>query len=253
MLVLFRLSGMFIFAPVFGSAVVFARMKIFLVLGLSFCIYPILLTPGSDSSAMVMPVISAGLSLWTLAGVVAMELLIGLVIGYGASLPLIGMQIGGRVVDQQMGLGLAGVLNPEFNEQSGVVSQFYFIMALTVFVILGGHRVLVASLVGSFSTIPLGGFYADGHMLDLVLGLLATIFDLALRVAAPLLCLIFLETIALGFIARTVPQMNILSIGFALRIMVGVLLLIGAIGIENGVFVQSMRHTLSQLMTFFAG
>ena len=248
---MFRLSGMFIFAPIFGSNVVFARLKVFLVLGLSFCIYPILLTPGSASSAMIMPVILEGLSLWTLAGVVAMELLIGLVIGYGASLPLIGMQIGGRVVDQQMGLGLAGVLNPEFNEQTGVVSQFYFILALTVFVILGGHRVLVASLVGSFSTIPLGGFYADGHMLDLILGLLTTIFDLALRVAAPLLCLIFLETIALGFIARTVPQMNILSIGFALRIMVGVFLLIGAISIENDVFVQSMQHTLSQLMTFF--
>ena len=250
-LVMFRLSGMFIFAPIFGSKVVFARLKIFLVLGLSFCIYPILLTPGSDSLAMIMPVISEGLSLWTLVGVVAMELLIGLVIGYGASLPLIGMQIGGRVVDQQMGLGLAGVLNPEFNEQTGVVSQFYFILALTVFVILGGHRVLVASLVGSFSTIPLGGYYADGHMLDLILGLLATIFDLALRVAAPLLCLIFLETIALGFIARTVPQMNILSIGFALRIMVGVFLLIGAIGVENGVYVQTMWHTLDQIMTFF--
>ena len=145
------------------------------------------------------------------------------------------------------------MLNPEFNEHAGVVSQFYFIMALTMFVILGGHRVLVASLVGSFSKIPLGGFYADGHMLDLVMGLLATIFDLALRVAAPLLCLIFLETVALGFIARTVPQMNILSIGFSLRIMVGMFLLIGAIGIENGVFVESMQHTLSQLMRFFTG
>jgi flagellar biosynthetic protein FliR len=63
-------------------------------------------------------------------------------------------------------------------------------------------------------------------------------------VAAPLLCLIFLETLAMGFIIRTVPQINILSIGFPLRIIIGMALLVGAIGITSQVYVQTMRQTL---------
>jgi len=251
LLVLFRLTGIFFFAPVFGSSSIPARVKVFLALGLSFCIYPILLTPGSPSAGLIVPMIQSGVAFWSLIGTVAMELLVGIVIGYGASLPLIGMQIGGRVVDQQMGLGLAGVLNPEFKVQTGVVSQFHFILALVIFVILGGHRVMLAILVGSFSKIPLGGFNADGHMLDLVVGLMGTIFDLALRISGPLLCLIFLQTVAMGFIARTVPQMNILSIGFALRILIGALLLIGAIRIEAGVYVDTLQVTLDHLRNFF--
>jgi len=252
MLVLFRLTGIFFFAPVFGSRSVFPRVKIFLALGLSFCIYPILLTPGSDSARLIEPVIVSGLDLWSLIGTVAAELLIGVVIGFGASLPLIGVQIGGRVVDQQMGLGLAGVLNPEFNEQSGIVGQFYFMMGLAVFIILGGHRVMLAILVGSFSKIPLGGLIFDGGMMDLIMGLMATVFDLGLRVSAPLLCLVLLQTVAMGFIARTVPQMNILSIGFALRILMGSIILIGAIKIENSVFVDAVQGVMNHLNVYFA-
>ncbi len=251
LLVLFRLSGIFVFSPVFGSQSIAVRIKIFLALGLSFCIYPTLLTPGSSSAPLVLPIIDGGLVLWSLVSVVAMELLIGIVIGYGASLPLIGVQIAGRVVDQQMGLGLAGVINPEFNEQTGIVSEFLFIMALTVFVILGGHRVMLAILVGSFSKIPLAAMWVDGHLLDLVIGMLVTVFDLALRVSGPVLCLIFLETVAMGFIARTVPQMNILSIGFALRIMVGAVLLIGTVAIKNQVVIEAFGKTFESLTEFF--
>ena len=115
MLVLFRITGVFFFAPIFGSRSVPAQFKVFLALGISFCVYPALLNPGSPSAALIAPVISSGLSLWSLIGTIAAELGIGILIGYGASLPLIGMQMGGKVAGQQMGLGLANVFNPEFN------------------------------------------------------------------------------------------------------------------------------------------
>jgi flagellar biosynthetic protein FliR len=191
------------------------------------------------------------LSLWTLPAMIAMEISIGAVIGFGASLPMIGFQMSGRVVDQQLGLGLAGVFNPELDEQAGVIGQFYFMFALALFIIMGGHHVLLSILIGSFNTVPLGGFGASSDLLSMLLGLLAIMFELALRVAGPLLCLVFLETAAIGFIARTVPQMNILSIGFPVRILVGVGLLITAIGIEAEVYMDSVQRTLHELATFF--
>ena len=249
-LVVFRLSGIFIFAPVFGSQAIPGRIKVLFALGLSFCVYPMLLGAGKGGVAAVL---GSQLNLWTLPAAVAMELLIGLVIGYAASLPLIGLQVGGRVIDQQLGLGLAGVLNPDFNEQTGIVSEILFVVTLAVFLILGGHRVLLLTLVGSFDRIPMGGFAADVRLLELMIGLLSTVFELGLRVAAPVLCLIFLETVAMGFIARTVPQMNILSVGFALRILMGGGLMVAAIGVTTRLGAESMGQTLGELIRFFMG
>ncbi len=252
LMVLFRLTGIFIFAPVFGSPVVFRQVKIFLAIGLSLCIYPMLLTPGSASARMIMPMFGGDLSLWGLGAGIGLELLIGLAIGYAASLPLIGMQIGGQVIDQQIGLGLAGIFNPDLGEQSGMVGQFLFIVALGLFTLLGGHRVLLAVLLGSFQHIPLGGFGGFHSLVSMMIGLLQTSFALALRIAAPLLCLIFLQTVCMGFIMRTVPQINILSIGFPMRIMIGLLLLCMFIGIAAGIYVESLRDVLGELMRFFA-
>lgn len=251
LLVLFRLAGIFLFAPMFASVAVPARVKVMLALALSACVYPALIAPGSPAQPMIAPVIAGGLSLPQLAGVVVAEMGIGLVIGFGASLPLIAMQVGGRMIDQQIGLGLAGIFNPDFDEQTGVVGEFFYIMALAVFLILGGHRLLLGTLIGSFSHVPLGGFAADVRVVQLVLGMATVMFELAIRVAAPLLCLVFLESVALGFVARTVPQLNILSVGFPVRILLGVGLTVTAIGVINGAFVSGMRRTLEQIGMIF--
>ncbi len=257
-LVLFRLTGIFMVGPVFASQSIPARIKIFLALGLSFCVYPMLLeptgmagAPGYEAAQGVREIIVSGLSLWTLVFAVGSELMIGVVIGFGASLPIFGVQVGARVIDQQMGLGLAQVFNPEIGDNSGILDQIYFIMAMMIFLVLGGHRVMMEVLVGTFRTVPLGGYVPDGHLLDLVIGLSTSMLDLAMRVAGPLLCLIFLETVAMGFVARTVPQMNILSIGFPLRIVVGSAILVASVQTEAEVFTRMMGDALNQVGRYF--
>jgi len=218
LLVLFRLGGIFIFGPIFGSQVIPIRVKVLIALVLAVCIYPI-----------VPPQVPVELSLPTLGVAVGTEMLIGLIIGYGASLPLIALQIGGQMMGHQLGLGLAQVFSPDFNEQTEVMSQFLYLMALTAFLVLGGHHAMISALVTSFHAIPLGGYLPDEALLQLISGLLQSMFELGLRVAAPLLCLVFLETVAMGFVARTVPQMNILSLGFPVRIIVGFFVLVATI------------------------
>lgn len=252
LLVLFRLSGLFMFAPMIGGSVIPMQIKVLLAISMSFIIYPALLWSGTPAAENVTPLIGADLPLWGLVAMIAMELSIGVIIGYGAMLPLIGVQLGGRIMDQQMGLGLAGVLNPEFDEETGIISEVYFIFGVTIFVIVGGHHALFQALVNSFDHVPIGGFRMDQQLLADVLGIIRTIFELALRVAAPLLCIVFLETLAMGFIARTVPQMNILSVGFAVRLMVGGWLLVMAVALHASVFREVMEDVLVQLLNLFS-
>lgn len=248
---MFRLSGIFILAPILGSTTLPRTVKVMLVVTLTFCIYPMLLDPHRPSAVMLAPIIDHGLSLWTLLPYVAMELLVGLVIGYCASLPLIGMQLGGDVIDKQIGIGFADIVNPETGEQSGVVANMLFMMALAIFTILGGHRIMLMILVGSFDTVPIGGFGDFEGLVTMVLGMLTVTFQMGFRIAAPLLCLIFLQTVALGFIARTVPQLNIMSVGFTVRILNGILLMIAFIAIGAWVYVEDMMDMLEHLAFFF--
>ncbi len=241
LLVLFRLAGIFIFGPVFGSQVIPMRVKAMLALVLTLCIYPI-----------VPPQVPVALSLPTLAVAVGTEMLIGLVIGYGASLPLVALQIGGQMMGHQLGLGLAQVFSPDFDEQTEVLSQFLFLVALTAFLLMDGHHAMIGALVVSFQTIPLGGYVPDATLLSMVTGLLQSMFELGLRVAAPLLCLVFLETLAMGFVARTVPQLNILSLGFPLRIIVGLFMLVAMTGMLFEQIGESILYMLRGVAQIFA-
>jgi len=252
LMVMFRITGLFVLAPLLGSNAVPRQIKVYLALGLSLCVYPMLLDPGRPAAEMVGSVVDNGLTLWTLVAQVAMELLIGFAIGFAASLPLVGMQVGGHLVDYQIGLGFAQLYNPEFGSSAGVLSEVFFLMALAVFMILGGHQQMLLALVGSFDRVPLGGFTDFSGLGILLVGLLGSAFEMAFRVAAPLTCLVFLESVAMGFIARTVPQMNILSIGFALRIVVGVFCLIGFLATMSEAYRGAMLTMIEQMVAFFA-
>lgn len=249
-MVLFRISGIFILAPLFGSQAIPRHVKVFFAVGLSLLVYPMLISPGRPSAPLVGAVVGGGMHLWELIGRVAVELLIGFAIGYAATLPLVGMQMGGQMIDQQMGLAFAGVINPDMNEEAGIIGQMLFLASLAIFVILGGHRQMLATLIGSFDAVPIGSFHDFSGLVTLVVGLLQVMFELTLRVAAPVLCVMFLLMVAMGFVARTVPQMNILSVGFIIRILAGVLFLMLGIVIALSLVSPAAGGALTDITVF---
>ncbi len=252
-LVFFRLTGLFVVAPLFSSASVPARFRVMWALALSLCIYPVLLDRPA-TAAMIEPMLHGNLPLWLLPVAIVMELLIGTVIGYGASLPLVGMQLAGQMIDQQVGTGLAGLINPDAGgEQTGVFGDFYFLLATAILLMIGGHRVILSALLDSYQQVPLAGFRPDPRLAGLLVGLLTSMFEMALRVAAPLLCLVFLETVATGFLARTVPQFNLMSVGFPLRIMVGLMILGASLSSAANVCVQGVHRGLWAVMAYMGG
>ncbi|MEM0915354.1 MAG: flagellar biosynthetic protein FliR, partial [Planctomycetota bacterium] len=208
--------------------------------------------PGPTGGAFA-AINATGFELWKLPILAGSELLIGLAIGYLASLPLIAMQVGGRLIDQQMGLGIAGVYNPELDEQSGVIAEVLFIFALAGFVLVDGHRAMLATLMGSFERVPPAEIIDPGGLLELVVGLLGTTFELAVRVAAPVTALLLLLTVGMGFIARTVPQFNILSVGFSIRILTTLSMLIPAFAVMAGVYLDETIYILRQIGAALGG
>jgi flagellar biosynthetic protein FliR len=130
-----------------------------------------------------------------------------------------GAQVCGLMVGQQAALSLGQVFDPAQNDQSTVLGQLYMIVLIVLFLSVGGHREMMAALLDTFEVIPLLSFRFDDSFIVLMVEMLSAAFILGIRVAGPVLIALFLTGIALGFLSRTMPQFNILTVGFTLRIL----------------------------------
>jgi flagellar biosynthesis protein FliR len=219
-LVAFRLAGLFLFVPLLTNRVMPRRARALLVVMLAAAIYPML-----PASAQVAP--EAGLL--DLAPLIFGEMLIGVVIGFIAALPIHALDMAGYLVSHQMGLGLARVFNPEMEADTDIVGQLIIYLGLGSFLALGGLEVVFITLAGTFQFVPAGGIAMGQAPLDLIVGVLSAGTELALRVAAPVLCVIFLLMIAMGFVGKTMPQINIMTVGFPIKILCGMAMLMASL------------------------
>lgn len=244
LLVLARLAGLVVFAPVIGSPVIPWRVRIMLVLVFSLALYPTL--PAEQQTPVRLDLFSLGVA-------VALESLIGVIIGLIAALPMYAAQLGGLVVGQQVGLGLGMIYNPALDTEADVVGQLLLFMALAVFIVLGGLEAVFLALAHTFSHIPLAGARISDLPVDLLLGLVAAGFDIALRVSAPVLAILLIETIVTAVLMKTMPQLNIMSLGFAIKIVISVLVLAACVLAVEHVFREDVAATLDALLRWAQG
>ncbi|MDG2030409.1 MAG: flagellar biosynthetic protein FliR [Phycisphaerales bacterium] len=230
-LVAARLGGLAVFAPIFGSQVVNNKIKVFFFLGLAAVTVPVLVASGRLVGV-------EDLSLWQLVAAIALEITIGALIGFIALMPMMAMQTGGLVMAQQMGLGFARFYNPAMGDEADVLENLLFLLALVTFIAIGGIDWMVLAVLNSYEYIAVGVFVPGNGLVGLLTGLVMASLEVGLRVAAPLLALVFLETLAIGFISKTVPQLNILSLGFPIRIMVGLATIIVGVVVLQEVLID---------------
>jgi flagellar biosynthetic protein FliR len=233
LLVLVRVAGVLMLAPVFGSQTVPAPVKIFLSLVLAMLFYPLVKAQGGA--------VPEGTG--ALAVAVAGELAVGLLIGFAAALLFAGVQFGGHLIDQELGLLQANLLDPVLNEQISILGQFKVLLATLVWLLINGHHLLIASISDSFRAVPLMGLrFTEGAAMHLSDTLMRDFFRMGVGIAAPALVTLFLITIAMAFMARTAPEMNVFGLSFTLRLAVG----IGVITLGVGLFVAGFESRALQ-------
>lgn len=213
MLVASRVSGIVITAPLLGSTVIPARLKVGLVIAISATMFPVLV-PSLPADLAVSGVLSA------LVG----ELTVGLIIGVGLSVILLAVQMTGMIVGQQAGLALASAFDPMTQTRSSVIGQIYFLTATVVFLLMDGHRAMVRVLLNSFESVPAMTFQMQAATLTVLTDLMMSSVVLAAKLAAPMVIALLLAKAGLGFLSRTMPQLHILSVGFAIFVGIGMLL-----------------------------
>jgi flagellar biosynthetic protein FliR len=145
------------------------------------------------------------------------EALVGLLLGLGINILFSGIQVAGQIVSQMSGLSLADVFNPAFEEEVSVFSQLFYFLTLAVFVAVGGHRLVMEAQLDTFAALPPGHAALGDNYVEVLANILTESFALGIRAAAPLLVALLLANLVLGLISRTLPQINVIAVGFGVN------------------------------------
>lgn len=232
------MSAMISTMPVFGTNSVPPHAKLGITVMTSYVIY----------TAANLPPVDVTISLWQLVFILAGELAIGLTIGFATRLVFTAVQLAGQMIGFQMGFAIVNVMDPATNSQVSITAQFQNMLALMIFLTLNGHHWLLAASARSFDLIPLMGFAPEPGIVDLMVTLTKNVFVTAVKLGAPIMATLFLLNVALGLIARTVPQMNVFIVGFPMQIGIGLLMLGATAPIFFYIFKQSLYEMFNNII-----
>lgn len=207
--VLTRTASIIFTAPIFGAVNVPMQVK----MGLTVLV-ALILTPLAPYVAM--PETALGMTV-SLAG----EAMIGASIGLCMRFVFTGIEFAGQVASFQMGIGMASAYDPINSAQVTVLGKLMSIFTLLLFLSVNGHLMIIMALEKSFEIIPPYGFHFSGALMENIVVFSREIFILAVKFSAPVIAVLIFINVALGIMARTVPQLNMFVVGFAVTIFAG--------------------------------
>ncbi|QDT00037.1 flagellar biosynthetic protein FliR [Adhaeretor mobilis] len=236
-LVLARVGALVATAPIFGTKAAPMQFRAFLAIALTMLVTPMFSTTS--------PVDVTNLFLFGKA--VVNEMLVGLLLGLGVMILLTGVQVSGQIVSQMGGTAVAEAFDPTLDTNVSVYSQLFYFLTLTMFVLLDGHRLLIGALLDTYVWLPPGEAALGPSYVEALTSILGQSFLLGIRAAAPAMIALFLSTLVLGLIGRTMPQINILVIGFGVNAMLTLGCLFVSLGAIAWAFPQQAGQAIDIL------
>ncbi len=153
------------------------------------------------------------------------EIGLGIGLGLGVMTIVSGLQMAGSLIDAQIGMSLGSVFNPEFDSDASPSGELLHQLGLVIFLIVGGHHLIVSALLDTFQALPAGYAWISPPAIETLSGLVHQSLVLALQVAAPVIGMMAVVGLAMGFLGHTIPQLNVLVVGFPVRTLAGLLIL----------------------------
>ena len=238
-LVLLRISGIFFFAPVFGSNNVSPTVRI----GFSFIVALIVfnIAPVSDLRLV-------GFSEWEVLVLCLKEFALGFLIGLIPQIIFTAIEFSGTLIGNMMGVSIVNLIDPQSDSQASLVGSFKNALALMLFLAVDAHYMVIHAVFESFNAIPLQGIDPKVGFFEQMVRYSGKIFTLGIKIGAPLVILLFFINVIMGFLARSIPNLNVFMIEFPLSLLVGLTALMlgipAMVGLLVGIFEQTGKDLL---------
>ena len=234
-LVFLRTSALLIMIPIIGEKTVPLRVKGGLAILISLLISPAI---GADMNTLRVED-----DIFALAIAMISEIMIGIVIGLTTKIIFAGIQFAGEMIGIQIGFSIVNVIDPVSSTQVSVIAEFQYLIALLVYLAIDAHHTLIFAIVDSYRIISPFSYHFSGSLMQHILILSRELFVMAIKISAPIMAVMLFTNVALGVVARTVPQINVFIVGFPVQITVGLIVF----GLTAPVFVLLVQRALSSL------
>lgn len=243
MLIFARISAMVSSLPILGYNTVPVRVRLAIGFIITLLIAPLL----ADSYSL------SYTSMGVLVLDVIREIMIGLLIGFGARLIFEGFSMAGSFIGLQMGMAIMNVFDPTSQQQQPIISNFWLMIIIIFFLVTESHHFLIRTLFFNFQEVPLAGAVFRPVIGETMVNGGRLIFDLALRFAAPVMIFLLIIDVAVAFMARVMPQLNIFFISLPMKIGTGILLLVISLQIFQTLFAYIYTELEMFVSTLIAG
>jgi len=228
-----RVLALFGTMPVFGQRSVPMRVRVALSFLIAFC-----------AQATLPPVAPVPLDSAVTFMVVLQQILIGVSLGFAVRIVFAAVEFAGELVGLQMGLNFAGFFDPATGGQTTAVSRFFGVTVSWLFIVSGGHLLVIAGVIQSFQSFPVGPepFAFLRQVQPQLWG--AEVFRVGLWIALPLVAMLLFVNFVLGIASRVAQQLNIFSIGFPITLGVGLVGVLMTLPMMEAPFTMALERML---------
>lgn len=247
LLVFLRTSCLLLFWPLWDSRLLPLILKVSAML-----VIALALTPAAAPHLPPWP------SSWpAFLALVAREVLWGFSLGLGIRALMSGVQMAGNLASLQMGFGMVTLIDPQSQGQNALLGDLFLKVATLLFLLNDGHHLVLILLAQSFSSIPLKTVLElPGTLGQIAVDLAGWMYQVAVRLAAPVLAVVFLAQVALALVSRAVPQIQVMLLSFPMTIGLGLVVLSLTMTLAGGYFIdqlQQLARSLSVVMQALRG
>jgi flagellar biosynthesis protein FliR len=234
-LILVRVFSMLAVFPIFSAPQIPRHVRFGLGALISFILF------------RIVPPVSLQPNFYELIAAIVAQVVLGVIIGFIASLVFVSVQFAGELIDLQIGFAVANVINPTSQQNITVIGEFELAIATLIFLATDSHHLLIQGIAGSFTLVPLPFINLDPSVMSNAVTFLSLALLNVFKIAAPPAAALFITNVALSFMARVAPQMNVFVIGFPMQIGIGLTVLALSLGLL-GVVGPDIFHDVARQM-----
>jgi len=231
-----RIAGLFVGAPFFAAMIMPLNVRIILFIAMGYMTLP-----------LINDVVMTDISFVQMLGCALLNFLVGVFMGMISYIVFYAVQYGGEIFGVQMGFAMAMIFDPESRTETPMLGQLSYLLATYVFIAIKGHIMLYKVLAKSFVSIPVTAPKQPWDLAPVLIDKMGDLFSLGVQLGLPMIVFMLLVSITLGVVSRIVPQMNVFMVGMPLKVLVGLLMFVGLVGVWADVFGEILLKTVMDL------
>ncbi len=231
LVILVRVGPLVFFMPVTGSGGVPTQVKVLFSLMTALVLAPVVPIPVEN-----LPTTALGFGLLALR-----EILFAAILSLFARLVFAAVQLAGQYVSISMGMGMAAAMDPQFGTQTSLVGVFWNLVAILIFLAIDGHHVFFSTLVESYQWVPPGTLHLSQATFRGMMAGVSNMFVLAVKVMAPAGAALFFSHVAMGVLAKVVPQIPVMIVAMPLNIALGFVFVALSLGFFLPLMIQNFE------------